>query len=134
MVARCCYVLLVRVFQLFNFVLQRSVVFPIDVRRCVMLENVSVMTSYSHTMSAMCFSLAGQLPFIPKNGESIESRIKTARFDFEPAELWRSISLQPIDLIKGMLKANYQHRPFADAVLTHPWFKKVRIQNRCLYV
>lgn len=64
--------------------------------------------------------LCGSPPFRSKDEDTLYDMIKRGEIDFS-GEVWKGISEEAQDCIRGMLKVDPAHRKTAREVLNHPW-------------
>ena len=70
----------------------------------------------------MYMMLCGKPPFYSKNNKKIFALIKKGKYDFTP-EVFKSVSPESIDVIKGFLTINAKKRLGARDALDHPLFQ-----------
>lgn len=60
-----------------------------------------------------------------KSTISLEKQILQAKFQFQPTEIWRKLSIFPKQIITKCLQKEYTKRMTSSEILVNPWFNEV---------
>ena len=79
--------------------------------------------------SALLYRLTGLAPFRGADSAERLKKNKEGIVDF-PAEFWKGISPEGLDLVKGMTEYDFNKRLSVAEALSHPWLAKKRLSEK----